>query len=140
MLCFSSRFYISGIAFCKRGVIFPCLQKQYFLSLAILSSGKLLFILWVYCSFFVFPLLVPPLLPLLFSLAIGKNLQSKSVFLFVLRYFLLIAQTQRIKRIQSPKREIKKFLLLFLSFIFYLSFTGRRLNHKRQQNHEKVRK
>jgi len=34
----------------------------------------------------------------------------------------------------------KKFLLLFLSFIFYLSFTGIRLNHKRWQNHEKVRK
>jgi len=34
----------------------------------------------------------------------------------------------------------KKFLLLFLSFIFYLSFTGRRLNHNRWQNHEKVRK
>ena len=46
MLCFSFRFSISGIAFCKRGVIFPCLQKQYFFSLflAILSPGKLLFI------------------------------------------------------------------------------------------------
>ena len=44
MLCFFIRFSISGIAFCKRGVISSCLQKQYFLSLAILSPGELLFI------------------------------------------------------------------------------------------------
>ena len=44
MLCFSFRFSIYCIAFCKRGVTFPCLQKQYFLSLAMLSPDKLLFI------------------------------------------------------------------------------------------------
>jgi predicted MPP superfamily phosphohydrolase len=37
--------------------------------------------------------------------------------------------TVRNPKILATKKGDKKFPLLFLSFIFYLSFTGRRLKH-----------
>jgi len=90
VLCFFVRFSISGIAFCKRGVLSPCLQKQYFLSLAMLSPSKLLFILLSVLLFLYFSSLGPPpsspsLLP-----AIGKKIRSeKGIFFFCSEFFFL---------------------------------------------------
>jgi len=94
----------------------------------------------VYCSFFVFPLLVSLSSPSL-SLAIGKKISNQKVFFFFgLRCFFLIAQTQRIKKDVVTEKEEKhkpgKVPLSCLPGVCdYLFFTGRRLNHKRQQNH-----
>ena len=123
MLCLSFRFSIFYIVFIKEGD-FTLFTKT------ILSPGKLLFARWVYCSFFVFPPLVslpsPSLLP-----AIGEKIsnQKGSFFLFEI-FFTYRVNAKNQKNIVTEKGD-KKFLLLFLSFIFYLSFTGRRLNHKR---------
>jgi hypothetical protein len=51
LLCFS----ISGIAFYKRGVIFPCLKKSNTLSPTMLPPGKLLFTRGMHCSLSLLP-------------------------------------------------------------------------------------
>jgi len=87
VLCFSFRFFISGIVFCKRGGDFPLFTKtMLFLSLAILSPGKLIFIrlsvlLFVFTARFypfIFFFSSPSLLP-----AIGKKILMQKVLFFL---------------------------------------------------------
>jgi len=75
VLCFIFRFSIPGIAFYKRGMIFPCLKKAIlFLSpgnastrqITVYPVGALLFIFISRFYPFIFSYLLP---------AIGKNLQ-----------------------------------------------------------------
>jgi hypothetical protein len=99
-------------------MISPCLQKQYSFSLPPWQYSHQVN---YYLSGESIALSLFPLSYLLSPLpAIGKKILNQKVFFFVLRYFLLIAQTQRIKRIWSPKREIKKFPLFF-SHLFFIS-------------------
>jgi len=89
VLCFIFRFSIPGIAFYKRGVIFPCLKKQYSFSgnastrqITVYPVGALLFIFIARFYSFIFPSLLP---------AIGKNLKVKKCFSFCFEVFFLIA-------------------------------------------------
>jgi len=86
----------------------------------------------VYCSFFVFSLPSPSLLP-----AIGKKIsdQKKDFSFFVLSYFSYRANLKNQKDIATEKEEKHKpgklSLFCLPGVCDYLVFTGKRLNHQR---------
>jgi len=135
MLCFSFSFSIPGITFYKLGGVLPLFyKKQYSFSLlTMFPLSKLLFTGgYIVLSLSFFSLLFLPLL-LLFLLAIGEN-YIKKIFLFFNILFMDVftyCLTIRNPKDMVTEKGDKKSPLLFLSIIFYLSFTGKRLNHNR---------
>ena len=135
MLCFSFSFSITSITFYKLGMFSPCFIKSNTLSLLLtmFPLSKLLFTGgYIVLSLSFFSLLFLPLL-LLFILAIGEN-YIKKIFLFFNILFMDVftyCLTIRNPKDMVTEKGDKKSPLLFLSIIFYLSFTGRRLNHNR---------